>query len=145
MAGIPFSKPVPEAATAYVATFTLEEANRALPLVRSIVSDLVITYQRLSQLRAKRELIGVPDKTSEDRIPADEIRGASQRLDGFLKELSDLGLRLEDLESGLVDFPGSRNGERVSFCWRLGEPEVRHWHPVKGTFADRRPVDEACA
>jgi hypothetical protein len=43
-------------------------------------------------------------------------------------ELEDLGIKVQNLEYGLVDFPAERFGENVLLCWRYGEPEVSYWH-----------------
>jgi hypothetical protein len=50
------------------------------------------------------------------------------------------GIALRDPESGLVDFPGERDGRRVWLCWRLGEERVGHWHELDAGFAGRRPL-----
>ncbi len=38
------------------------------------------------------------------------------------------GILLRDPETGLVDFPAERDGERVFLCWRLGEDRVAFFH-----------------
>ena len=53
--------------------------------------------------------------------------------------LAELGVELRDLEMGLVDFPGERDGERVWLCWRLADPAVAFWHTTLEGFANRRP------
>jgi hypothetical protein len=53
--------------------------------------------------------------------------------------LSGLGVQLRDLEMGLVDFPGERDGRRVWLCWRLSDPRVEHWHGTDEGYATRRP------
>jgi hypothetical protein len=42
-----------------------------------------------------------------------------------------------------VDFPARVWGEIVFLCWQEGEPEVTHYHPLSGGFAERRPLEEA--
>jgi hypothetical protein len=41
---------------------------------------------------------------------------------------------------GLVDFPSLMDGRIVYLCWRLGEPEVLHWHELKSGFAGRQSL-----
>ena len=41
---------------------------------------------------------------------------------------------------GLVDFPSRLDGRTVFLCWRLGEPEVLHWHELDAGFAGRQPL-----
>ena len=57
-------------------------------------------------------------------------------------QLIGLGAMVKDLESGLTDFFGKREGEVVLLCWRMGEPlRIEHWHTLEGGFAGRQPVD----
>ena len=57
-----------------------------------------------------------------------------------LKRIHQHGCVIKDLGQGLVDFY-ALNGDRLIFlCWKLGEPEVSHWHALDGGFATRRPV-----
>lgn len=42
----------------------------------------------------------------------------------------------------LVDFLARRGREQVYLCWRLGEPEIRHWHGLHEGFAGRKPLGD---
>ena len=49
----------------------------------------------------------------------------------------------KDLDSGLLDFPGTRpSGEPILLCWRLGEDEIAWWHTEQDGFGGRRPLEE---
>jgi hypothetical protein len=65
-----------------------------------------------------------------------EIGGGMRAL---VEHLESLDVELRDLEQGLVDFPGERDGRPVWLCWRLAEPAVEHWHPIDEGFASRKP------
>ena len=41
---------------------------------------------------------------------------------------------------GLVDFPAEMDGRIVYLCWKLGEPEVLHWHDLESGFAGRQSL-----
>ena len=125
--------------------FTVNEANRALPLVSRIVRDIVARYGQLEELRRQRQtLVRMGQRSAVEECQQQAAR-AAERLDEFASELGELGVRLENLEIGLVDFPSRRNDRRVVLCWKLGEPQVRFWHDPRAGFAHRRPIDEACA
>jgi len=49
---------------------------------------------------------------------------------------------LKDVDAGLVDFVGMRNGREVYLCWRYGEEEIGFWHELNAGFSGRQPVDE---
>ena len=38
-----------------------------------------------------------------------------------------------------------RDGREVYLCWRLGEPEVSHWHELNAGFAGRQPLTAPAA
>jgi hypothetical protein len=58
-----------------------------------------------------------------------------------LNAFMEWGVELKDPRLGLVDFPAVRGSEVVYLCWREGEPEVTHWHPMTTGYGDRRPLD----
>ena len=125
-------------------SFTVNEANRSLPLVSRIVRDIVAKYGQIEELRRQRQTLSKMRQREAVKECQEQAARAVERLDEYSRELSDLGVRLKNLEVGLVDFPGRRKGRQALLCWKLGEPDVRFWHEPRGGFADRRPIDEAC-
>jgi hypothetical protein len=126
----------------YMKTFTIEQANRTLPLVRRIVQDVVDQYARWQELVKELDVLAAgpaPDAARIDRLQRD-IQGAARTIDGFVRELTDLGVEMKGFDVGLVDFPGEMDGRPVYLCWRLGEPAVAHWHERDAGFAGRRPL-----
>lgn len=124
--------------------WTAERANKALPLVRRIVDDLVMQYRQWTELVEKFEIASLrstpdnPDAQAE--VLAKEVQQAARAIQGFVAELTSLGVECKGYEQGLVDFPGERDGEPVHFCWQRGEPTVAHWHPRDAGFAGRQPL-----
>ena len=45
-----------------------------------------------------------------------------------VNELEDLGVRVRDIDMGLIDFPAIRFGNTVFLCWRYGESDIEFWH-----------------
>lgn len=134
--------------------FTVASANKALPLVRVIVQDIVDLYtdvrereQRLNALR--RGSTGKAPHGSGDPYfeEVEQIRTELERdvekLEAFVEELTELGVEFKDPVMGLVDFPGTINGRDVSLCWKLGEPAVEFWHTHEAGFQGRRRLDES--
>ena len=123
-------------------TFTIEEANRTLPLVRRIVQDIVDHYARWQELVKALDVLAAspaPDTDRIDRLQRD-IQSAARTIDSFVRELTDLGVEMKGFDVGLVDFPGEMGGHPVYLCWRLGEPAVAHWHERDAGFAGRQPL-----
>ena len=62
------------------------------------------------------------------------------RLQEFVDELRDLGVEPKNGPDGLIDFPSMMDGRLVYLCWKLGEPEVQHWHELDAGFAGRHSL-----
>ena len=125
--------------------FTIDQANRTLPLVRRIVEDIVETYERWQNEVRDFELAsaGAQGETPTPEAAAHEreAQRLATEITGFVRELEQLGVEFKGYDIGLVDFP-SRVGDRtVYLCWRLGEPAVQYWHETDGGFAARQPIE----
>jgi hypothetical protein len=116
--------------------FSIEKANRTLPLVRRIVQDVVAAYGELRSL--KDQLADSMDKNAIER----EMEGQSHRLEQLQNELGRVGCELKDPGIGLVDFPGRHQSRDICLCWKLGEEKVAHWHELHAGAAGRRPVSQ---
>jgi hypothetical protein len=92
--------------------FTVEEANRSLPLVRSIVSDVTGLWRDLMKVR---EDYG-NSSPDHDRI--------MRELAEYIQELHEIGCHLRDFEEGVVDFPAPAESHEPPLTWRLGEEAV---------------------
>ena len=105
--------------------YTPASANRALPLVRSIVRDIL---ERGQALRA------APDGYQRAR--------AARELRDLTRELHRLGCDYKDwsFEHGLVDFPAEIDGQPVLLCWRSDEPSIGFYHEEDAGFAGRKPL-----
>jgi hypothetical protein len=128
-------------------SFTVSEANATLPLVGAIVADLaalsrevIDRRRRLSFLMAGRdpndrdlyhqELVQIEDELEKDK----------RRLREYTEELRTIGVELINGPEGIVSFPATMDDRKVCLSWKLGERDVRYWHPYGAGFADRRPL-----
>lgn len=94
--------------------FSLEEANRTLPLVRRIVEDIRVEYR------------------SADRD--------ADRLGELVAELHELGCFFKGFEEGLVDWYSYHEGRPVLLCWKEGEPTIAWWHEIDAGFVGRERI-----
>ncbi|MCB9858298.1 MAG: DUF2203 domain-containing protein [Phycisphaerales bacterium] len=118
--------------------FTIEQANRALPLVSRVVSDIVQQQRDVCALEEMLQEMHSRDwDASQERYTM-----ALERLRDLIDELSDVGCQLRDWRRGIVDFPAIHNDRRVELCWRLGERRICHWHEPEAGFRCRQPIDE---
>jgi hypothetical protein len=116
--------------------FTLQEANRSLPLVSRIVRDIVNARGQASQLQAKIE---ETSPTEAARLQG-QLRDIMSHLQNYVDELQDIGIELKDYDMGLVDFPARHGGQDIYLCWKMGEEKIAYWHELETGFAGRQPV-----
>jgi len=125
-------------------TLDLTTARQMLPLVKSIVTDIVNSRRALNKLtpeqerleRQRRELVWQERQRRYQII--DEIAAAEKALATALGELNTLGISLVDDVAGEVDFPTKVNGRTAAFSWLMGEEGLRHWHYTDEE--SRRPI-----
>ena len=137
------TKPLREPRMKY---YTVEDANRALPYVRAIVSDIVRQNGVVEELQQRLARVGLERKRNSEDLYSEELtqfraelEAEEDRLSTFHQELRDLGVELRNME-GLCDFPSLMDGREVYLCWRLGEPTVAHWHELEAGFAGRQRI-----
>jgi hypothetical protein len=122
--------------------FTVEEANRTLPLVSRIVEDLVREHKMWEDKIREFELATVGSSPERPDAIAELLQQETQRLakdiEHYIAELNDLGVICKGMGTGLVDFRGQIDGRDVFFCWKLGEPSVQYWHEVDAGFVGRQ-------
>jgi hypothetical protein len=128
--------------------FTLEEAERTLPLVRRIVEDLMGAYPDWRAAVARYEVLSGSARAdggeSAELVAAREAVAAhAGRIDEYLRELGAIGCVFKGFDAGLVDFYSLREDRPIFLCWRLGEDRIRYWHEIEAGVAGRQPIDGA--
>ena len=119
-------------------TYTVEEADAVLAELR----------ERLARVREARAVMFESARAVDERTKADgggasaspDYWRAQSTLKAEIEWLAERAIALRDPETGLVDFPGEREGRRVWLCWQLGEDRVAHWHELESGFLGRKPL-----
>jgi hypothetical protein len=122
----------------------LPTARGMLPLVKSIVSDIVTNREQLNKLhpeqenleRHRRDLSWL-ERERRYHIQ-DEITATEGAYKQAVSELKELGLALIDGKAGRVAFPTRINGRPAVFTWQLGEDNVEYWNYEDEEL--RRPI-----
>ena len=125
--------------------YTIEAANKTLPLVRRIVSDAVRDYWRWQEKVRRYEELSATRKPDQPDVEAEQLERETQELareiEGYVEEIRQLGVEMKGLDTGLVDFPAEVDGRAVWLCWQLGEDSVQYWHETDAGYAGRQPVE----
>jgi|GEM_PF-991388 hypothetical protein len=130
-------------------SFTLEQAQQALPLVRLIVGDIVELQHslegqqgRIESLLARRKKLGrdvYDDELQEMRSSLDEDR---RQLDRYSTELDDLGIQLLEASKGRVGFPTRVGGREIRYVWQLTERDIGNWQELGDQPEVSRPLEQ---
>ena len=121
--------------------FTLDEANKLLPIIQPKLRAIQSSYAQIANLR----------ESARAAAGASEFGGGMQGGSNYVKtlyeigklttEIHGLGVQLKDYSRGLIDFPTLREGRVVLLCWQLGEgDEIEWWHEVESGFAGRQAL-----
>lgn len=132
--------------------FSVEEANRTLPLVRAIATDLAALSREVAERRERLAVL----QSGRDRAAGDpyndelaqieeELEADNLRLLDYVRELRELGVEPKNGPEGLIDFPALVDGRQVYLCWKLGEPEVLYWHDLEAGFRGRQSLTAGAA
>ena len=122
--------------------FTLSEANALLPQARALVGKMLQARQEILDLQP--QLWPAVEKAVGNGGSKALSEAARQIIiiQEVLLALSELGIQVKDINTGLIDFPARYQGRIVLLCWQWDEPSVQFWHDVDAGFAGRRPTTD---
>ncbi len=130
-------------------TFTLSEAQTMLRVLEALLRKAQGAGSRVGELETEIQQLSYRiylsggmhvDVTSAARRRAERDKAAQEGKDA-LAEIEAIGVEVQDLEEGLLDFPCIMDGKTVMLCWKLGEDSITHWHGPEDGFAGRKPLD----
>jgi hypothetical protein len=124
--------------------FTLEEAQRLLPVIEPDVAEMKRLFSQVRrEIKNASEETGIP--AASDRLAKHlETRGIAPalvgRINDLIRRIHGHGCIVNGPEAGLIDFPALLDSEIVFLCWKHGERRIGHWHRIPDGFAGRKPL-----
>jgi len=115
---------------------------RMLPDIRIKLKAIMERKKVADSVRDEIErfsLVGF--EVPEARQKTDQLDLIVKDLMANIQELEDLGVKLRDIDTGLLDFPAKRFGDVVYLCWKYGESSVEFWHTQNEGFASRKQIN----
>jgi len=111
------------------------------------VQDIMSVYPEWKDLVAQYELIAAQARPEwgESKEQLDlkaHIDTVAGKINGYLRELDQVGCEFKGFDEGLVDFHGRLDEREVLWCWKHGEDRITHWHELDAGFAGRQPLPE---
>jgi hypothetical protein len=143
-------KTEPVATMAKQKTFTLEEAQRLLPVLQALLKRsmegkrlIELVEKELQDLKHRILLSGglMVDIPAVARRRAERDKALQEAKDA-LAEIEAIGVQVKDLDIGLLDFPCEVEGDIILLCWKYGEDKIAFWHGMEEGFRGRKPIDE---
>jgi len=131
--------------------FSLDEANGLIPFLERTLGDLTALGREITALRREIQVLSAIESAGASDSNADvralrskeaEYAERTQRFHAVLRDVTGRGCLVRDLEIGLVDFYTMAKDRVVCLCWRRGEAQIGHWHPVDEGFSGRRPLED---
>jgi hypothetical protein len=131
-------------------TFTLDQAHRLLPVLKSLLKRSMEGKQLIDQvdkeLQDLKHRILLSGGLTVD-VPAIARRRAErdkavQDTKDAIAEINSIGVQVKDLDIGLLDFPCALEDQVVLLCWKYGEERIQYWHGLEEGFKGRKPIDQ---
>ena len=121
--------------------FTLEEANKLIPEISPLISDLLERRARVAQAQKRIPHIIENIYDNVGNPLATQIAHEFVIMEELLTQIKSYGCEVKNLNIGLIDFLATRDGREVYLCWRYGEPRIEYYHELHTGFNGRRPIE----
>lgn len=105
--------------------YSLEEANKMIPVVAEKLSDMQDLVGELHRLQNTMEL---EHPTGIEALNLmQEIRFLAVSVQESSADLNSMGAFVKNLEAGIVDFPSQLGAEVIRLCWQQGQEEIQYY------------------
>lgn len=141
------------------AILSVEDSNKRLPLVRVIARDAIKSTRTIrshrQEMQELEDAIAAADDGTGSAVDVSEfdvarvhvlnklretIQAEEETVSRCVEEMNQVGARLVDPASGLVEFDSTLDGQTVSLSWQFDEPEVAHWRSPDEDRSIRNPL-----
>ncbi len=110
--------------------YSVEMANRAIPLVRRIVDDLVMRYADWQDAVSRFEYATTKSTANKPDPEAEALQNEAEthaeEIESLVSELDELRVDVLAFDTGSVVFPGEIDGCAVPLRWTRGETSVSY-------------------
>lgn len=153
-----------------IKTFTLSEANELIPKLKTLLlaanREIDVKAEAFSNAHFSNQDIekemdrirAIEIENTEDESALAELRNCRLKfqesieelviakeeyvdtLNYWLEEISETGVILRDIKSGLLDFPAEAGDFKYYLCWQGNEDKIDYWHLINDGFIGRKPI-----
>lgn len=135
-----------------VKTFTVDEANKLVPVLTPLVRQIEEKHSILLVLQAQVDALELISNGTAEHKPSpnseeaeklvNQMRMLADEYQVLMDKIQSHGGYLKGVFPTLIDFFHTHKGDVVYLCWMLGESEITHWHEVGRGFAERHRLSE---
>ena len=127
--------------------FSREEADALLPEIAPRLLQLRDLKRQNDETRSAVNDLQSTLKTNGHSLDIEmsrlsrALQSSAAEINALIERVTRLGVEVKDLEMGLIDFRGERDGREIYLCWKLGEEHVAFWHELNTGYSSRQPLD----
>lgn len=122
--------------------FSLIQANKALALIRPIVSDVQKKWGEIKKIKEECDAIVLNHLGSESILnkKEDRLDELLEEIENHILELQEVGAEFKGFDEGLIDFPAKIDTRMIYLCWKMGEESVSCWHEIFEGYGGRKSI-----
>lgn len=120
--------------------FSLQEANKLIPTVDTLLSDMQNAIN--DALRLRQEFTELKANSLEARNLIQEMQFLGRVVNENKAQLDKLGVFIQDIDTGKIDFPSQVGAEVVYLTWEKGKDAITHYHRLNEGTALPLPANE---
>lgn len=127
--------------------FTVKEASDLIPWLEEKLKELALLYSRLRQAQSdyqdllrRRNNNGHSSSEEDIESARKDVSKFSGEIKSGMESILQEGILIRHIESGLVDFPSTKDGREVYLCWLLGEKDIGFWHETNVGYSSRQAL-----
>ena len=131
--------------------YNIVEANAMVPRLEFLFSELGRVQREVNAILRRAEEHGFeidaedlcerpPSANPVRRALEERLMERTRDFSAIMSDIEDLGVVIEDVGAGSVNFYSWIDGKEVFLSWQTGEPEVGHWHAVTENSIARRSL-----
>lgn len=92
-------------------------------------------------IRLRNDIAALPGNSIDARNKAQEIAFLVRQVHEQKAELDRMGVFLQDIDAGVLDFPSQIGAEVVCLTWEKGQSAITHYHRLNDTAQQPLPAD----
>ena len=122
--------------------YTIEEAEKLLPVVKRKLKDLIRLKKDISDLQGIN--IQITDESYEGNLlilrSSKDYHKVLYEFYNEMEFLAKKGIIIKNLDLGIIDFYSKFEARDVFLCWKIGEKRINYWHETDSGFIGRKQI-----